>query len=70
MVKNMYDMCRYETSWHLRKPSIWCRFFTSEELKVMEYQEDLELYYLAGPGRDINIKLGCRTLSDMMEHFE
>ncbi|KAK9307432.1 hypothetical protein QLX08_002243 [Tetragonisca angustula] len=65
----MYDMCRYEKAWTVTKLSPWCAVFSKEELRVLEYREDLHYYYKAGYGREINAQLGCTLLQDMMNHF-
>ncbi|KAK1130113.1 hypothetical protein K0M31_019797 [Melipona bicolor] len=65
----MYDMCRYEKAWTVTKLSPWCAVFSKEELRVLEYREDLYYYYKAGYGREINAHLGCTLLQDMMNHF-
>ena len=62
-------MCRVEKAWRIEKVSPWCAAFSKEELRVIEYREDLDFYYYVGPGRDINAKLGCSPMKDMFEHF-
>ena len=68
-ILSMYDLCRYEKAWTVTKLSPWCAVFSKEELRVLEYREDLYYYYKAGYGRDINAQLGCTLLQDMMNHF-
>ncbi|XP_033335973.2 multiple inositol polyphosphate phosphatase 1 [Megalopta genalis] len=68
-ILTMYDMCRYEKSWTVTQLSPWCAVFNKEELRVLEYREDLYYYYKAGYGREINAHLGCTLLQDMMNHF-
>ncbi|XP_011496891.1 PREDICTED: multiple inositol polyphosphate phosphatase 1-like [Ceratosolen solmsi marchali] len=65
----MYDMCRYEKAWEINRLSIWCSIFNKQELKILEYLEDLNHFYYTGPGREINKKLGCPLVKDMFEHF-
>ncbi|XP_012271843.1 multiple inositol polyphosphate phosphatase 1 [Orussus abietinus] len=65
----MYDMCRYEKAWSVSNLSPWCAVFAKEELKVLEYEEDLYSYYYSGYGREVNEKLGCPPLKDMFDHF-
>ncbi|XP_076302732.1 multiple inositol polyphosphate phosphatase 1-like [Lasioglossum baleicum] len=68
-ILTMYDMCRYEKAWTVTQLSPWCAVFSKEELRVLEYREDLYYYYKAGYGREINAQLGCTLLQDMMNHF-
>ncbi|XP_066585297.1 multiple inositol polyphosphate phosphatase 1-like [Prorops nasuta] len=65
----MYDMCRYEKSWQITRLSTWCAVFSKDELRLLEYREDLNYYYIGGYGRDINNRLGCPLVQDMMSHF-
>ncbi|KAG7210188.1 hypothetical protein KM043_011745 [Ampulex compressa] len=68
-ILTMYDMCRYEKAWSVTKLSPWCAIFSKQELRLLEYREDLEYYYKAGYGREINGQLGCILLKDMVNHF-
>lgn len=65
----IYDACRYEKAWTVTKLSPWCAVFSKQELRILEYREDLDYYYKAGYGREINAHLGCPLLHDMMQHF-
>ncbi|XP_020295747.1 multiple inositol polyphosphate phosphatase 1-like isoform X2 [Pseudomyrmex gracilis] len=69
LINAMYDTCRYEKAWTVTTLSPWCAVFSKEELYILEYREDLDYYYKAGYGRDINARLGCPLLHDMMKHF-
>lgn len=66
----MYDMCRFEKAWSVDRLSTWCSVFSKDEMKVLEYLDDLDYYYYSGPGREINAKLGCPLLQDMFGHFK
>jgi hypothetical protein len=35
----------------------------------MEYREDLEYYYRFGYGNEINVKLGCPPVKDLIDRF-
>lgn len=65
----MYDMCRFDKAWNIRNVSPWCAVFSKEELQLMEYREDLEYYYRSGYGNEINVKLGCPTVKDLINRF-
>lgn len=65
----MYNMCRFDKAWNVRQISPWCAVFSKEELQLMEYREDLEYYYHSGYGNDINVKLGCPTVKDLINRF-
>ncbi|PNF38918.1 hypothetical protein B7P43_G07444 [Cryptotermes secundus] len=65
----MYSACRYDKAWHLDKVSPWCAAFTEDDLKALEYIEDLELYYSTGYGNDLNKKVGCPPVKDFIDRF-
>ncbi|KDR19047.1 multiple inositol polyphosphate phosphatase 1-like isoform X3 [Zootermopsis nevadensis] len=65
----IYSACRYDKAWHLDKVSPWCAAFTDDDLKVLEYREDLELYYSTGYGNDLNKKVGCPPVKDFLDRF-
>jgi multiple inositol-polyphosphate phosphatase/2,3-bisphosphoglycerate 3-phosphatase len=44
--------------------------FNKEQLKLLEYAEDLKYYYKGGYGNELNGKVGCPPLKDLYEKFE
>ncbi|XP_039312846.1 multiple inositol polyphosphate phosphatase 1 [Solenopsis invicta] len=68
-VSLLYDICRFERTVCPIKPSPWCDMFTEDEMKALEYEEDLQFYYDAGPGDTLNSQLGCHLIRDMFERF-
>ncbi|XP_069691317.1 multiple inositol polyphosphate phosphatase 1-like [Periplaneta americana] len=68
-VNAMYDGCRFDKAWHVQEISPWCAMFSEEELKVMEYREDLLYYYYAGYGMDLNKQVGCPPVKDFLDRF-
>ncbi|XP_077285576.1 multiple inositol polyphosphate phosphatase 1-like [Arctopsyche grandis] len=68
-IKNIYDMCRYDKAWEINKNSPWCAAFTKDQLRLLEYIEDLKSYYETGYGNELNKKIGCLPLKDMMDKF-
>lgn len=73
-VELIYTMCGFETAWrHLlfNEKSIWCSLFRKEEhLKIMEYLEDLEYFYIDGYGFEITRKLACKTVDDILKFLD
>ena len=65
----MWEMCRYDKAWRYISLSPWCSAFTEDDLKVMEYRADLQYYYMYSYGNDLNTKLGCPPVKDMLDHF-
>lgn len=65
----IWDFCRYTTIGIPNKFSPWCALFTTEDLKVMEYVEDLDHYYRNGYGVATNKLFGEIVLSDILKSF-
>lgn len=42
---------------------------TRSQIKILEYHEDLELYAKTSYGHDVNLKLGCTAMNDMLNHL-
>ncbi|CAH1397022.1 unnamed protein product [Nezara viridula] len=66
-VKDMYDICAFENSWYHGEYSTWCGVFSTKELQLMEYLEDLTYYWKSGYGNKYTSKLGCQLVQDMIE---
>nr|CAD7440358.1 unnamed protein product [Timema bartmani] len=62
----MYITCSFETAWDRVNGSPWCAAFSEENLKVFEYSEDLEYYWIDGYGFNITHRMACPALRDMM----
>uniref|UniRef100_A0A2A4J0D4 Multiple inositol polyphosphate phosphatase 1 n=1 Tax=Heliothis virescens TaxID=7102 RepID=A0A2A4J0D4_HELVI len=69
-ILRVYQLCRYNKAWDDVKISPWCAAFTREDLKRLEYAEDLETYYKYGYGSALNKDVGCTHVKDMMSFFD
>lgn len=73
-IELMYTMCGYETAWrHLlfNGKSVWCSLFKKEKhLILMEYLEDMEYYWIDGPGFEITRKVACNTVNDIIKFLD
>ncbi|XP_063821362.1 multiple inositol polyphosphate phosphatase 1-like [Ostrinia nubilalis] len=69
-VTALYDLCRYTWSEIDNKPSPWCAIFTSDDLQVLEYLEDLKTYYRSGYGTPMNKIFGNIPLTDLLKGFQ
>ena len=49
--------------------SRWCSLFSKEDQKVYDYYSDLFFYYTSGPGKQINIDMGCPLLQDILSNL-
>lgn len=43
--------------------------FTKDDIDVLEYREDLKTYYKTGHGVEINSRVACYTVADMLSHL-
>ena len=69
-VNDIYEMCKFDKAWKVENISPWCAAFSKDELRVLEYLEDLNYYYFSGPGCDINTKIGCPMIKELFKHFQ
>ncbi|XP_039965091.1 multiple inositol polyphosphate phosphatase 1 [Bactrocera tryoni] len=68
-VELMWDMCRYEQAWQVDRISAWCAVLTSEQVTILEYEDDMKYYYKLGYGYEENTRLNCRAAQDMLTHL-
>lgn len=65
----MYDSCRYEKAWYIASRPAFCSAFSKEDLKVMEYLEDLRYYYLFSYGNELNKQFACPLAKELVKVF-
>ncbi|XP_058806693.1 multiple inositol polyphosphate phosphatase 1-like isoform X2 [Phymastichus coffea] len=66
----LYMICAFETAWDATKNSSWCDLLSLDDVKVLEYVEDLELYWVDGYGHELTYKQACPALRDMFTFFD
>lgn len=66
----MYQACGFETAWNKVTKSPWCSVFTENELKVLEYAEDLKYYWQDGYGHSLSYDQACPAFKDMITFLE
>ena len=66
----MYLMCNFDLAWDPASPSPWCRLFTDHQLQLMEYREDLEYFWIDGPGFNVTGDQACVLFSDVINTFQ
>ena len=69
IVHLMYVMCGFETAWHKNSESPWCRIFSLDEFKVLEFADDLEYYWNDGYGYKLSYEQACPALRDVFNFF-
>ncbi|XP_047496910.1 multiple inositol polyphosphate phosphatase 1-like [Penaeus chinensis] len=68
-VGTMYNTCRYYKVMEPQKKSVWCAVFSKEDLKVLEYGEDLFLYHHHGYAFNITFEQACPVVKDIIQLF-
>jgi multiple inositol-polyphosphate phosphatase/2,3-bisphosphoglycerate 3-phosphatase len=51
--------CSFGQAWQPQKLSPYCGFFNQNQIKLMEFRENLEYYYVDSYGNDINLGQSC-----------
>lgn len=69
-IDTMWDMCRFDQAWYLQDDSAWCAAFTPKHVDVLEYLEDLKYYYKSGYGSELNSKIMCAAVKDMVKNLK
>ncbi len=69
-VDTIWEACRYDQSWDLDRESAWCTAFTPEFVEVLEYLDDLKYYYKAGPGVEMNSRVMCGAVQDLLQFIQ
>ncbi|XP_003743800.1 multiple inositol polyphosphate phosphatase 1 [Galendromus occidentalis] len=67
-MKVMYRQCMFEMSIVGRSP--WCAVFTTADLKLLEFREDLDDYHKDAYGNDMNWKQACGVAANLFESID
>ncbi|XP_050440682.1 multiple inositol polyphosphate phosphatase 1-like [Adelges cooleyi] len=70
IIKIMYSLCGYERAYAEEEIPAWCRVFCQEDLKVLEYYEDLYWYYAVGYGNNANGQWACPLAVRLLDSFK
>ena len=65
----MYVMCNFDLAWQPDKNSAWCGMFSTFQLEMMEYREELEYFWVDGPGYPVTGQQACVLARDMVDTF-
>lgn len=68
LFRSVLRACQFEFAIYGDNP--WCAAFSNEELKVLEYLDDLEDYNEDAYGRDINGKQTCPLVGDLVKKIK
>ncbi|XP_050424338.1 multiple inositol polyphosphate phosphatase 1-like [Adelges cooleyi] len=69
-VNIMFGACRDERSLDDESIPPWCSVFRQEDLEVLEYFDELHLYYAYGYGKPFNVKLACPMAIRLLQTLE
>lgn len=68
-VRLIYDICRYDKTLHPDQVSPWCAAFSEHDLKVIEFDMDLEYYWVDSYGYELNYRQACPQVKDFISKF-
>ena len=68
-IVEMFLSCAFGTQTDSNDVS-WCSLFEDDDLKVMEYLNDLKLYWSYSYGRDINYRMACLLYGEITNSFQ
>ena len=60
----IYESCRVEYGLYGEAP--WCAVFSSDDIEVFEYTEDIKYYWEDSYPFDISWEMSCELLEDLM----
>lgn len=65
----MYTACGFESAWTPGFDPPWCSLFSRQDLEVLEYNEDLDYYWVDGHGHPLTGDIACVAFQDMMDQI-
>ena len=63
-----YDLAEFPDVWDHVSP--WCAVFSEENLKILEFTDDLSYYYKDGYGYDINWQMTKPLVEELQLRFQ
>ncbi|XP_050442312.1 multiple inositol polyphosphate phosphatase 1-like isoform X2 [Adelges cooleyi] len=69
-LETIYESCRQVRATNPTSTPVWCTVFVQEDLKVLEYMDDLGWYYSFGYGCPIHEKIACHMLKQLKDSFK
>ncbi|XP_001655344.2 multiple inositol polyphosphate phosphatase 1 [Aedes aegypti] len=66
----MYQTCAFETAWNKKHTSPWCTLFDKLSVKLLEFGEDLEYYWIDGYGYELTYEQACSAFGDLLKRFD
>jgi multiple inositol-polyphosphate phosphatase/2,3-bisphosphoglycerate 3-phosphatase len=66
---SIYRACAFAIAF-FGKTNTWCSLLNKNEILELEYYNDLTDYYLFSYGSELNKKLGCSLISNIIKNIE
>ena len=66
--KMLYKGCSF--GYAVNQDISWCSLFSNQELRIIEFAEDLDDYFGDAHGRDVNGKAPCIASQDLLSRIE
>lgn len=67
-VEKIFRLCAFGIM--NRRDNTWCALLDDEDMKILEYQGDLEAYYEHSYGNQLSYKIVCPLLSEMSQNLQ
>ncbi|GBM39305.1 Multiple inositol polyphosphate phosphatase 1 [Araneus ventricosus] len=67
-IKLLYTACAF--GYALNNSDAWCSVFSKDDLKVLEYNDDIEDYYKDAYGNDVNSEQACPIAKYIFDLFK
>ncbi|XP_050442595.1 multiple inositol polyphosphate phosphatase 1-like [Adelges cooleyi] len=69
-LETMFESCRHGRATDPKSNPVWCRVFSKEDRKVLEYLDDLGWYYSFGYGCRLHEYFACPLLKQLNDSFK
>ena len=66
----IWEICRFESAWSRSLTSPWCEVFSLDNLKALEFREDLRYYYSEAYGYNITMDMTQPVWQDLISRLE
>ncbi|KAJ3078508.1 PHOsphatase, partial [Quaeritorhiza haematococci] len=67
-VTTLFKACSFEANL-FKRTSTWCSMFSKEDILKLEYYEDMHHYWLLGYGQELNLKVACALVTDVVKEM-
>lgn len=68
VLNSIWNMCKFENA--MKDDSVWCSLFSKNDIKALEYIEDVKSYIGGAYGENVKVKQTCPLVKNLIEAFE